>query len=204
MSVGGGFALMDDETIAVYDTRAAEYAQLDPAPTPSATLAAFISALPEGAHVLDLGCGPGTSARHMAQAGCMVDAIDASAAMIAQAAPLTGVRAWQAGFDDIAGTALYDGVWANFSLLHASRADMPRHLRAIHTALKPGGVFHIAVKEGTGAGRDALGRLYTYYTEPDLTALLHAAGFDVGSYRRGRDKGLSGSEDSFISVFACA
>lgn len=196
--------MTDHETIAVYDTRAGDYAKLEPSETPSDTLAAFIKALPDGARVLDLGCGPGSSARHMDRAGCVVDALDASAEMIELASSIDGVTARQASFDDISGAALYDGVWANFSLLHAARTDMPKHLAAIHTALKPGGLFHIAVKEGSGEGRDNLGRHYTYYTESGLTALLQTAGFSVGPYRRGRDKGLSGTDDNWISVTAHA
>ena len=196
--------MTDRETIAVYDARAGDYAKLEPSQAPSETLSAFIKALPQSAHVLDLGCGPGTSARHMAQAGCTVDALDASTEMIGLASTIEGVTARQASFDDISGTAIYDGVWANFSLLHAPRADLPNHLVAIHTALKPGGLFHIAVKEGTGEARDSINRLYTYYTEVELTGLLEAAGFTVGPYRRGRDKGLSGEDADWISVTAHA
>ncbi|MBO6881971.1 MAG: class I SAM-dependent methyltransferase [Marivita sp.] len=196
--------MTDRETIAVYDARAADYAKLEPSDTPSDTLATFIKALPQGARVLDLGCGPGTSARHMVRAGCVVDALDASAEMIGLASAIDGVTARQASFDDISGTAIFDGVWANFSLLHAPRADMPRHLSAIHAALKPGGLFHIAVKEGTGEHRDSINRLYTYYTEAELTDLLQTAGFAVGPYRRGRDKGLSGEDADWISVTAHA
>lgn len=196
--------MTDRDTIAVYDARAGDYAKLETSDTPSETLAAFIATLPTGARVLDLGCGPGTSARHMVRAGCVVDALDASAEMIGLASTIDGVTARQASFDEISGTAIYDGVWANFSLLHAPRADMPRHLSAIHTALKPGGLFHIAVKEGTGAHRDSINRLYTYYTEAELTHLLQAAGFSVGPYRRGRDKGLSGEDADWISVTAHA
>ncbi|MFA8387302.1 MAG: class I SAM-dependent methyltransferase [Pelagibaca sp.] len=196
--------MTDRETIAVYDARASDYAGLDPSPAPSDTLASFIAGLPTGARVLDLGCGPGTSARHMVRAGCVVDAVDASSAMIALASAIEGVTAWQASFDDIMGSAIYDGVWANFSLLHAPRADLPRHLLAIHTALKPGGLFHIAVKEGTGERRDSINRLYTYFTEAELTVLLQTGGFTVGPYRRGRDKGLSGEDADWISVTAHA
>lgn len=196
--------MTDRKTIAVYDARAGDYAKLETSDTPSETLAAFIAGLPRGARVLDLGCGPGSSARHMVRAGCIVDALDASAKMIGLASAIEGVTARQGTFDDIDGTAIYDGVWANFSLLHAPRCDMPRHLSAIHTSLKPGGLFHIAVKEGTGEQRDSINRLYTYYTEAELTGLLQAAGFSVGPYRRGRDKGLSGEDADWMSVTAHA
>lgn len=196
--------MTDPETIKVYDARAQDYDALETSETPSETLAAFMAALPKGGRVLDLGCGPGTSARHMVRAGLGVDAMDASASMVALAGRIEGVTAWQGTFDDIGGTALYDGVWANFSLLHAPRADMPRHLAAIHAVLKPGGLFHVAVKSGEGEARDRIGRLYTYYTEDELTGLLRQAGFTVGPYRRGRDKGLSGEDADWISVTAHA
>lgn len=196
--------MTDRDTIAVYDARARDYAKLEPSNTPSDTLAAFIAALPHGARVLDLGCGPGTSARHMVQAGCVVDAVDASVEMIRLASEIDGVIARVATFDDISGRAVYDGVWANFSLLHAARGDMPRHLAAIHASLRPGGLFHIAVKEGTGAHRDSINRMYTYYSEAELTALLAEAGFTARDTRRGRDKGLSGEDADWISVTAHA
>jgi len=196
--------MSDRDTIAVYNARVGEYAKLEPSTTPSDTLAVFMAALPAGGHALDLGCGPGTSSRHMVHAGLTVTAMDASEEMIALAAQIDGVTARQATFDDLTETAVYEGVWANFSLLHAPRADMPRHLSAVHAALKPGGVFHIAVKAGEGAERDRIGRFYTYYTEAELTGLLHDAGFTPGPYRRGRDKGLSGEDADWISTTAYA
>ncbi len=38
-----------------------------------------------------------------------------------------GLPARLGEFDDIDGDEIYDGVWANFSLLHAARDDLPRH-----------------------------------------------------------------------------
>lgn len=196
--------MTDRETIAVYDARAGEYAQLDTTGAASESLTAFMALLPAGGRVLDLGCGPGTSARYMAQAGLVVDAMDASAEMVALAARIDGVTAWQASFDDLEAEGVYDAIWANFSLLHAPRADLPRHLSAIHRALKPGGVVHIAVKEGTGEARDRLGRRYAYYTLPEMTDLLGAAGFVPGAVRQGRDRGLDGAIAPWFSVTAHA
>ncbi|MDU8912753.1 class I SAM-dependent methyltransferase [Aestuariicoccus sp. MJ-SS9] len=194
--------MTDPETIRVYDARAGEYAALTGRDGPDRTLADFIARVVPGGRVLDLGCGPGGSARHMAAAGLQVEAWDASAEMVALAARQPGVAARQAVFDDLTAIAAYDAIWANFSLLHAPRADIPRHLSAIARALRPGGLFHIAVKEGKGEARDALGRGYTYFTEAGLTRLLQDAGLTPGPFKRGVDKGLSGSMDPWISVTA--
>ena len=195
--------MTDKETLRVYDAKAAEYAKLikrenndDP------HLDRFINKLPTGGRVLDLGCGPGISAACMANAGLQVDAIDGSAEMIAMATQHQGVTAWQATFDEITGTNIYDGIWANFCLLHASKEAVPQHLAALVTALKLGGAFHIAMKLGSGSQRDTIGRLYNYYSEPELTNLLVAAGLTVAETAHGRTIGLDGTEADWIVMAA--
>ncbi|MYM56763.1 class I SAM-dependent DNA methyltransferase [Thalassovita mangrovi] len=191
---------MDEETIRIYDARAEDYAQVTAADAPGRLLRDFIDAVPAGGRVLDLGCGPGIDAGLMAQAGLRVDAVDASAEMVGLAGQRSGVSARQATFDDLDAEAAYDGIWANFSLLHAPREDMPRHLAAIHKALKPGGQFHMAVKTGSGEKRDPIGRYYTYYSEAELLALLRDAGFTPTKCTRGRDKGLDEVMADWLSV----
>ncbi|MBR9842067.1 MAG: class I SAM-dependent methyltransferase [Rhodobacteraceae bacterium] len=194
----------DRETLSVYDAQAADYAALTESEARDKQLDAFIADMPPGGHVLDLGCGPGQSSALMASHGLKVTATDASAEMIALASAQQGVTAYQATFDDITGETLYDGIWANFSLLHAPRDAMPRHLAAIARALKPGGRFHIGVKTGTGSKRDPLGRLYTYYTEPELTALLEDAGLTPFAANRGESKGLDGVIAGWLTLAARA
>lgn len=195
--------MSDPETIKVYDARALEYAQLTSVEnTDDPILAAFIASLPPAARVLDVGCGPGVASAHMARAGFTVDATDASAEMATMADSADGVTAWQATFDEIAGNAIYDGIWANFSLLHAPRTDMPRHLSALRVALKSGGKFHIGMKLGTDQARDSIGRLYTYYTQEELTGLLADASLVVTDAETGRGKGLDGTMADWVSLAA--
>lgn len=195
--------MADKETLRVYDAKAADYAKLIDSDTKeNPYLERFIARLPTGGRVLDLGCGPGLAATRMANAGLQVDAIDGSVEMVAMAAQHDGVTAWQATFDQITGTDIYDGIWANFCLLHASKEAMPHHLAAMVTALKPGGAFHIGMKLGSGSQRDAIGRLYSYYSEPELITLLGAAGLTAGETDHGRTVGLDGTEADWIVVAA--
>jgi len=197
--------MSDADTIGVYDARAAEYADMtDDHNASDRKLIAFIAACPPGGRVLDLGCGPGASAAVMAQQGLVVDAIDASGEMVALAATHPGVTARQATFDEIAGQGVYDGVWASFSLLHAPRADFPRHLAACHLALKPGGAFVIGMKLGSSMARDGIGRQYTYYTSDELDQYLADAGFTILDREFGSGAGLDGSMSDYVSVTAHA
>mgnify|MGYP000023117613 CR=1 FL=1 len=195
--------MSDAETLAAYAREADTYERtVDPYNTSDPRLRDFIAACPPGGRVLDLGCGPGAGAAEMAKAGLVADAVDATPEFVAKAAKHSGVTAWQATFAEITGEDRYDGIWANFSLLHAPRADMPVHLRALCRALKPGGVFYIGMKLGTGEQRDRLGRFYTYYTQDELERLLHDAGFTVTGAVTGEGKGLEGTIQPWISVAA--
>ncbi|MCA2013026.1 class I SAM-dependent methyltransferase [Cereibacter sphaeroides] len=192
----------DPQTLAVYAARAGDYARLFAEGPPSAPLLAFIAALPPSARVLDLGCGPGGDSAHMAAAGHRPDPVDAAPQMVALARA-RGLPAREGSFDTPL-TEVYDAAWASFSLLHATRAELPRHLAAIHAALKPGGLFHIGLKEGQGEERDALGRFYTYYTRPELTGLLEQAGFTVTEVTEQVDTGLAGTPALGLLVTARA
>lgn len=193
---------VDPRTLAVYDAKAAEYAAVfDNGGKAGAHLVRFMGALPKGARVLDLGCGPGGSSYLMMQAGFDVDATDASSEMVRFACD-KGVAARIATFDEIEGDALYDGVWANFSLLHAPREKLPLHLAALAKALKQGGVFHIGMKTGEGTKRDHLDRRYTFVTELELRGLLEHAGLDIVAQNTGHEVGLAGTDDWWIVMMA--
>lgn len=194
--------MTDERTLAAYAGRVEQYASMMDIETPSGSLRRFIADLPEGARVLDLGCGPATCSVHMRAAGLIPDPVDASPEMVALANKSYDIGARVATFDDIDGEAIYDGVWANFSLLHADRADLPRHLAAIAQALRPGGAFHIGMKTGTGVARDAIDRRYTYVSVPELEGLLSEAGLRVDYVTEGREVGLAGSEDPFVLMQA--
>ena len=190
--------MTDPRTIATYDAKAADYADLVSSDAPDKTLRSFIDVIPAGGHVLDLGCGPGTSSAHMQRAGLVPDPVDASEGMIALARKTFGLDARLGHFDDIDGFEVYDGVWANFSLLHAPRADLSRHIAALFRATRPGGIIHIGMKTGTGAARDDIDRLYTYVTVEELVGLLTDAGYQVTDIKEGREAGLAGTVDPFV------
>ncbi len=194
--------MVDAKTIAFYDGAADKYANLTSTGEADARLLAFMALLPAGARVLDLGCGPARASVHMRAAGFHPDPVDASRGMVTLANEAHDIGARLLTFDDIDMVAAYDGVWANFSLLHAPRVDLPRHLAAIAAALREGGILHIGMKTGKGEARDQIDRKYTFVTLPELQGLLQGAGFAVIGIDEGREKGCAGTDDPFVVMRA--
>ena len=192
----------DRETLDVYGRKAADYAAMADRERNDRPLVAFIKSLPARARVLDLGCGPGRAAARMVQAGLQVDAWDAAPEMAALAREQFGLEVRIASFDALDADAVYDGIYANFSLLHAPRSEMPGHLDRIAKALTAHGLLHIGLKTGVGERRDSLGRFYAYYEESELAGLLDTAGFEILSRATGTEAGLDGVEAPWIVVRA--
>ncbi len=192
----------DARTIRFYDTAASRYANLTKAKAPSDSLLKFMDLLPAGGDVLDLGCGPAQASAHMRAAGFRPDPVDASQGMIDLANKTHDIGARMLTFDQVDMINRYHGVWANFSLLHAPHEDLPRIFAAIATALKPKGVFHVAMKVGNGTARDSIDRLYSYVTVAELESLLQAARFDVLDITEGHEVGCAGTDDPFVAMRA--
>ncbi|WP_037311159.1 class I SAM-dependent methyltransferase [Ruegeria halocynthiae] len=194
--------MTDERTINAYTTRVADYLKIPLPPEQIEARLTFAEAVGTG-YVLDLGSGPGSDSAFFQREGLTVRAMDATPAFVDYARE-NGVDAYLGTFDDVTEEAEYDGVYASFSLLHAPRADFPRHLAAIHRALKPDGIFFLGLKLGTGEHRDDLDRCYTYFSQTEVEGALGQAGFTVDRITTGMGTGLAGSYDGFILVLAHA
>jgi SAM-dependent methyltransferase len=187
--------MTDARTLSVYAERAQDYSEIHHGAATAGRLAAFIAALPRCGAALDLGCGPGWAAAEMRAMGLAVTALDACPEMARVAMERYGLAVTVAPFEALDARDAFDGVWAHFSLVHAPRAALPRHLAAIRSALRPGGLLAVAMKLGDGAGRDRLGRLYTYVSVADFRDLLGAAGFTLESEEVAPVTGFDGTPD---------
>ena len=196
--------MTDDKTIAAYDRSVNAYADFIANAPPHPTLVSFIAKVQPGGRVLDLGCGPANASAFMRAGGFKVDPVDASSEMVKLANATFDIGARLAVFDDICGENIYDGIWANFSLLHATADQLPHHLTNLHRALIPGGIFHIAMKLGESTARDRFGRLYAYYSRTELETHLTAAGFTIVETALGEDLGLAGNVEPWIAVMCQA
>ncbi|MEM6742858.1 MAG: class I SAM-dependent methyltransferase [Pseudomonadota bacterium] len=189
-----------DPTLAFYDEAAERYAAdfdgVDPAP-----LTRFIEDLTPGGRVLDLGCGAGWAAARLASAGFSVRAVDGSPGLVVQARA-RGVAAEVMLFEDLDETEAYDGVFASFSLLHAPKADVPGHFSRIRKALRPRGRLYLGMKLGEGERRDRFGRLYAYWSEPELRDAVEAAGFVVEDVIEDAAPGMAGEVEPLLHLYA--
>ena len=191
--------MTDPATLAYYEQHAPFYTastaefhhiHLDP----------FLARLPDGAHVLELGCGSGCDARRILDAGFTLDATDGAAAMVRKAKERFDVDARQMRFDELDAVSTYDAVWAHASLLHATRDALPGILAAIHRALKPGGWHFASFKLGTGEGRDLLGRLHNFPSPRWLTQTYEAANFLIESQETYAGQASDGTQRDWIDL----
>ena len=133
----------------------------------------FISYIPKGGKILDLGCGSGRDSLFFKQLGYNVTAVDGSAEMCRQAENNIEQPVINLTFDKLPYEAEFDGVWACASLLHVPSSDIQDVLVKIERALKKGGYFYFSVKYGDYEG-EREGRYYTDYTEKSIEALFAA------------------------------
>ena len=194
----------DKITINIYNEKTTDYQNMAKSSAEMSAEKDFAASIPVGGCVLDYGCGPGRTAGYFAECGLQTHAFDASKEMVKLARNNIGVKVWLGSFESFSADDTYDGIWANFSLLHAPREEMPNLLKAIHSALKTKGKLFLSLKLGTGQARDTLGRLYTYYEKEELRNFLQTAGFTWESHMKGSGQGLDGTVSEWISVLAHA
>ncbi|MCI4663276.1 MAG: class I SAM-dependent methyltransferase [Neomegalonema sp.] len=195
----------DARTLDFYNANAPQVAAKQTQTAPHTTVDIFLAALPPGGSVLDLGCGAAWAAAEMAQRGFDVTAVDGAQGMVAEARRLTGLDVRLLRFDELEDIALYDGVFASFSLLHAPREEAPDLLARVRRALKPGGVLFVSVKtsaEGSVERRDRLGRFYADYAPSDLEALIVAAGMTVEWIGDGKGVDMDDVESRHVYLLA--
>ncbi len=131
----------------------------------------FTDLLPQGAKILDFGCGSGRDTVYFLSQGYDVDAIDGSAELCRLASEAAGIPVRQMYFQDLDIENEYDGIWACASILHVPKKELPQIFLKMQQALKKDGVIYTSFKYGDGEGIRN-GRYFSDYTEDTARRMI--------------------------------
>jgi len=136
--------------------------------------------------ILDLGCGPGRDLAAFAALGHVAIGLEGAARFVTMARAHSGCEVWQQDFLALAlPDACFDGVFANASLFHVPRQELPRVLGELYATLKPGGVLFCSNPRGDDQEGWQRERYGVYHRLETWRACLTAARFtELAHYYR--------------------
>ncbi|MDH3580822.1 MAG: class I SAM-dependent methyltransferase [Hyphomicrobiales bacterium] len=192
-----------ESTLAFYAENVDRYAARSESDSYLRFYNAFVEGLTAGARVLDLGCGAGWAAKMFSDQGFDTYAVDGcpELAKIASAKIKREVEVMR--FEDLAYDNFFDGIFANATLHHLPRGELPNVLNCIARALRPKGKFFASFKHGDGEHKDTLGRFYSYYQKEELRQLIeNTNGLNFTDWRIESGIDFSGRQQNFLGCFA--
>lgn len=167
-------------TLAHYNQRAQSFWEGTRDHDVSQNIAALLQAIeaPPPFDILDFGCGPGRDLIAFAALGHRATGLDGSAELAALARANSGCPVLEQNFLALNLPAdAFDGVFANASMFHVPTRELPRVLKELHAALKPGGVFFCSNPRGDGQEGWHGERWGAYHDWEAWRAFMLAAGF---------------------------
>lgn len=162
---------MDSRTIAYYNSSGRAYFDSTVNASVPESLSAFLSLVRKGGRILDCGCGSGRDSKYFLSLGYPVDMIDASENMCRIAAEYTGRKAVCMDYMNVRSDILYSGIWANASLLHEKRENLPGVFNVLSSALENDGILYSSFRYGSGDRREGE-RWYTDMNEDRMVEVL--------------------------------
>lgn len=169
--------MTDRQTLDAYEHRAADYAGEWAAQDAPDDMYALLDTYFRPGPTADVGCGAGRDTAWLAAHGHDVVGIDASPALLAEAARrYPALRFLPAALPDLDGVA--DGQFANVLcetvIMHLDAGAIPAAVEKLVAILRPGGTLYLSWRVTPGADkRDGNGRLYSAFG-PDI--VLRALG----------------------------
>lgn len=142
-----------------------------------AALLGHIEATPPFA-LLDFGCGPGRDLKTFTALGHHATGLEGSPQLAALARTHSGCDVLEQDFLALDLPAhRFDGVFANAVLFHVPSQELPRVLRELCAALKPGGVLFSSNPRGHGEEGWNGDRFAVFHDWPAWRDYMTAAGF---------------------------
>jgi SAM-dependent methyltransferase len=136
--------------------------------------------------ILDFGCGPGRDLETFKDLGHEAVGLEGSARFAAMAREYSGCEVLEQDFLRLdLPPERFDGVFANAVLFHVPSLELPRVLRELHAALKPGGVLFSSNPHGANEEGWNRGRYGAYHDLETWRRHVEAAGFEeIAHYYR--------------------
>lgn len=132
----------------------------------------FLKYLPQGAYILDFGCGSGRDSKYFMENGYKVKAIDGSIEMCKLASKYINQEVNCMKFEELNDINTYDGIWACSSILHIEKENLSNTLIKMIDALKGNGIIYTSFKIGTGYEIKE-GKYYNYLTKNEMVETLN-------------------------------
>ncbi|MGA3681775.1 class I SAM-dependent methyltransferase [Pseudomonas graminis] len=136
--------------------------------------------------ILDFGCGPGRDLQTFTAMRHIATGLDGSERFAEMARADSGCEVLHQNFLELDLPAeRFDGIFANASLFHVPRQELPRVLRELRAALKPGGVLFSSNPRGDNQEGWKGERYGAFHDLESWSMLLTEAGFtEVEHYYR--------------------
>jgi len=128
--------------------------------------------------ILDFGCGPGRDLLAFRALGHEPIGLEGSPPLAAMAREYSGCEVWEQDFLALKlPSCRFDGIFANASLFHVPRQELPRVLGELRAALKPNGVLFASNPRGNNEEGWNRGRYGAYHDLESWRAFLRTAAF---------------------------
>jgi SAM-dependent methyltransferase len=128
--------------------------------------------------ILDLGCGPGRDLKYFRSLGHEVVGLDGARRFVEMARRYSGCEALHQDFLNLSlPVGHFDGIFANASLFHVPRQELPRVLGQLRGTLKPRGVLFSSNPRGPNQEGWNGDRFGSYHDLDTWRRFLTGAGF---------------------------
>lgn len=159
------------DSVEYYDKNAVEYFEQTVDINMQTLWDLFTAQLPEGASILDLGCGSGRDSAYFISCGFDVTAMDASEEMCDLASIHIGQDVLNLSFAEMDFNEVFDGIWACASLLHVPGDQIEDIFAKVVKSLKENGVLFMSFYYGDFEG-ERNGRYYKDYRTRSIKELI--------------------------------
>ena len=155
--------------------------------------------------ILDFGCGPGRDLKAFREFGHIAVGLEGATRFVQMARADSGCEVWQQDFLKLdLPQNHFDGVFANATLFHVPRQELPRVLLELRATLKRRGVLFSSNPHGHNEEGWNRGRYGAYYDLETWRNYVSAAGFvELSHYYR--PSGLPRKQQPWLaSVFVAS